>query len=188
MVFLFFLWAFSWETDLWVTLSDFTLKKPRKIGKRNLYITENQLGGNEIWCAADNYNYMYHMCAKGFLDSTFNLAFIDKISNFQEIAPNFTYSQKSYFWKYKWTLIDQLILPYKFMVETCKEYTFHFFQLRAINCLCVYVIQKIAHLTNKTMMLKGVLHLLPQKAPKLACFVLYLKIITIFLKNNICIL
>ena len=31
----------------------------------------------------------------------------------------------------------------------------------------------------------GVLHLLPQKAPKLACFVLYLKIINIFLKNNI---
>ena len=28
----------------------------------------------------------------------------------------------------------------------------------------------------------GVLHLLPQKAPKLACFVLYLKIIIIFLK------
>ena len=33
--------------------------------------------------------------------------------------------------------------------------------------------------------LKGVLHLLPQKALKLACFVLYLKIINIVLKNNI---
>ena len=32
------------------------------------------------------------------------------------------------------------------------------------------------------------LHLLPQKAPKLACFVLYLKILNIFLKNDICIL
>ena len=32
--------------------------------------------------------------------------------------------------------------------------------------------------------LKGVLHLLPQKAPNLACFVLYLKIINIFLKND----
>ena len=29
---------------------------------------------------------------------------------------------------------------------------------------------------------KGVLHLLPQKAPKLACFVLYLKNINIFFK------
>ena len=36
--------------------------------------------------------------------------------------------------------------------------------------------------------LKGVLHRLPQNAPKLACFVLYLKLINIFLKNNICIL
>ena len=35
---------------------------------------------------------------------------------------------------------------------------------------------------------KGVLNLLPPKAPTLACFVLYLKIINIFLKNNICIL
>ena len=35
---------------------------------------------------------------------------------------------------------------------------------------------------------KGVLHLLPQKASKLACFVLYLKNIDIFLRNNIYIL
>ena len=35
---------------------------------------------------------------------------------------------------------------------------------------------------------KEVLHLLPKKAPKLACFVLHLKIINIYLKNNICIL
>ena len=39
------------------------------------------------------------------------------------------------------------------------------------------------------MFVKGVLYLLPQKAPKLACFVFYLKIINIlsFLKNDICI-
>ena len=35
---------------------------------------------------------------------------------------------------------------------------------------------------------KGVLHLLPQKAPKLASFVLYLKIIIIFFGKNIYIL
>ena len=39
-----------------------------------------------------------------------------------------------------------------------------------------------------TTVLKGLLHLLPQKAPKLACFVLYLQITDIFLKNDICIL
>ena len=37
-------------------------------------------------------------------------------------------------------------------------------------------------------LIKGVLHLLPQKAPKLTCFVLYLKIISMFLKNNVYIL
>ena len=36
-------------------------------------------------------------------------------------------------------------------------------------------------ITNgKQKQVKGVLHLLPQKAPKLACFVLYLKIVNIF--------
>ena len=44
----------------------------------------------------------------------------------------------------------------------------------------------ISHQHNNV--IKRVLHLLSQKAPKLACFVLYLKIINIFLKNNICIL
>ena len=45
-------------------------------------------------CAADNHNYICHTCAKESLDSNFNWAVIDKISNFNEIAPNFTYSQK----------------------------------------------------------------------------------------------
>ena len=29
-----------------------------------------------MWCAADNHNYMCHICAKGFLDSNFNKAVI----------------------------------------------------------------------------------------------------------------
>ena len=40
-------------------------------------------------CAADNHCYMYHICAKGFIDLNFNQAVIDKLSNFQVIAPNF---------------------------------------------------------------------------------------------------
>ena len=36
------------------------------------------------------------------------------MSIFHEIAPNFTYSQKSYCFKYNWNFLDQLILPYKF--------------------------------------------------------------------------
>ena len=65
--FLLFLKAFSWETDLWVAPGDFAVKK-RKIGKGNLYLTENRLIKNEMWCAADIHNYMCHIYAKGFLD------------------------------------------------------------------------------------------------------------------------
>ena len=48
-------------------------------------------------CAADNHSYTCRICAKGFLDTNFNQAVIDKISNFQEIGPNFTYSQNRIF-------------------------------------------------------------------------------------------
>ena len=37
-----------------------------------------------MWCAADIYNYMCHICAKG-VDLNFNQAVIDKMSNFQEM-------------------------------------------------------------------------------------------------------
>ena len=46
------IWHESGETDLWVTLSDFYGKK-RKIGKRNLYLTENRISRNKMWCAAE---------------------------------------------------------------------------------------------------------------------------------------
>ena len=49
-----------------------------------------------MWYAADNHNYMCHISAEVFLDLNFNQAVIDKILNFHEIVPNFTYSQKSY--------------------------------------------------------------------------------------------
>ena len=75
-------------------LVDFTVKK-REIGKGNLCLTENRCSRIKMWCTAGNHNYVSHICAKGFLDSNFNYAVTDKISNFQEIVPNFTYSQKA---------------------------------------------------------------------------------------------
>ena len=57
---------------------------------------------------------MCHTCAKEFLNSSFNEAVIDKISNFRDFAPNFTFSQKSYFLKYICNFLDQLLHPYKF--------------------------------------------------------------------------
>ena len=69
--FLLFLKAFSWVTNLWVTLGDFKVKKS-KIEKGNLYLTANWLSRNEMWCAADNHNYLCHISAKGFIDLNFN--------------------------------------------------------------------------------------------------------------------
>ena len=45
-----------------------------------------------MWCAADNHNNACHTCAKSILDLNFIQAAINKISNFYEIASNFTYS------------------------------------------------------------------------------------------------
>ena len=57
---------------------------------------------------------MCHTCAKEFWDSNFNLAVLDKISNFNEIALNSTYSHKSQFLKYICNFLDQLLHPFKF--------------------------------------------------------------------------
>ena len=68
---LLYLKTFSWETDLWVISGDITVKNS-KIGKGNLYLTENRLSRNEMWGAVDNHNYMCHICAEEFWDSNFN--------------------------------------------------------------------------------------------------------------------
>ena len=72
----------------------FCFGEKHNIWKGNLYLTENRLSWNEMCRAADNHNYMCHICAKEFLDSSFTNAVVDKISDFHEIAPNFTYSHK----------------------------------------------------------------------------------------------
>ena len=51
---------------------------------------------------------------KGFFDYEFNSADIDKISNFNEIASNFTYLCTSKFIKYNLTDTDHLLLKSKF--------------------------------------------------------------------------
>ena len=44
-------------------------------------------------CTVDNYNYLCHICAKGFLDLKCAFLVIDKIYIFYEIALNFAYFQ-----------------------------------------------------------------------------------------------
>ena len=38
--------------------------KKRKIWRKNLYLAENRLSRNEMWCAAANHNYKSRVCAK----------------------------------------------------------------------------------------------------------------------------
>ena len=64
-------------------------------GKGNLYLTENGLSRNEMWCASDNHSNVRHICAKELSVSNCNYAVICKISIFKEIALNFTYLPKS---------------------------------------------------------------------------------------------
>ena len=54
--------------------------------KNGSYLNENRKSKNEMLCAADDYNDTCYICAKGFLDSNFSLAVINKISNFHESA------------------------------------------------------------------------------------------------------
>ena len=50
-----------------------------------------------MWCAADNHNYMCHICAEGFLDSNFNQAVIDKNNiKFWTKSPQISYIQKNH--------------------------------------------------------------------------------------------
>ena len=46
------------------SLSDFRVKNTKL--RRNLYLIENWLCRNKIWCVVDNYTYMCHMSAKWF--------------------------------------------------------------------------------------------------------------------------
>ena len=85
---------------------------------------------------------MCHICEKGFLNSNFNWAIIDKISNFLEIAPNFTYSQKLKYMYYS-NFLDQLRLLYQFYGRGMKGIYFSilpvFCQLWAVK-YCQYCI------------------------------------------------
>ena len=90
-----------------------------------------------MWRATDDYNDtmspgQYHTCAKG---SNFNSAVINKISNFHEIAPNITYSQKQ----------TNCFYPINLMAVVCKDSTFSFLPVvshlsfHLFDCVFVFV-------------------------------------------------
>ena len=92
-VFAFFKSIFWRKPNVWVTLGDFTVKSV-KLGRE--ICIELKIENVETKCGVQQIiMYMCHICVKGFLNSNFNLAVIDKVSNLHEIGPKFTYSQKS---------------------------------------------------------------------------------------------
>ena len=111
----------------------------------NLYLTENWLSRNEMWCVADNHNYMCHICAKGFLDSNFNK------SNFQEIAQNFTYLRKSQYFK------GQRYIASVCHIISLIEFRKPFTQSKCINCIGIQnnnILKKLFHVFIQTVILK----------------------------------
>ena len=77
-----------------------------------------------MWYGVDNYNHMYHICAKGFLDSNFNEASLDKISIFHEF-PQISHTHKNrYFKSILGKRLSNSFYPVNFMAGTCKKPTF----------------------------------------------------------------
>ena len=127
-----------WETYLWAR---WFYGKKCKIRKGNLCLTKNWWRKNKISCNADNHDYICHIRAKGFVDSDINEAVIDKISNFQEIAPNFTFHifTKILFFKV-WLETDRPTASTLWTLwQWCKKnLLFHFCQLWPLKELYFY--------------------------------------------------
>ena len=86
-------------------------------------------------CASDNLNYICHTCAKDFLNSRLQLSSCRQISNFHDIVPNFTFSQKIVIFQVYLQLFRQLLHPYKFygrdmsgILASCEPLTAHNWQ------------------------------------------------------------
>ena len=85
----------------------------RKIGKGNLYLTENWSSWNEMRCAADNHNYVSHMCKRIF---RFELQLSSYWQNmkFSRNCPKFHIFTKIVILKYICNFLDQLLHLYEF--------------------------------------------------------------------------
>ena len=88
--------------------------KKRKIGKGNLYITENRWSWNEMWCTSDNHNHMCHTCAKEFFKFKLWLSSYWQNIKFSRYCPKFHIFTNIVIFKYLCNFLDQLLHPYKF--------------------------------------------------------------------------
>ena len=88
--------------------------KKRKIGKGNLYLTENRLSWNEMCCASDNQKYMCHTCANEFFKFELQLSSYWQNIKFSWYCPKFHIFTKIVIFKYICNFLDQLLHPCKF--------------------------------------------------------------------------
>ena len=101
--------------------------KKHKIGKGNLYLTENWLSSNEMCCAADNHNYMCHTCAKELLDLNLKIKqLLTKYRIFMKLPqiPHIHINRN--FSSIFATFQTNCFIPINFMAGTCQEYSFSF--------------------------------------------------------------
>ena len=106
--------------------------KKRKIGKGNLYSTENRLSWNEMCCASDNHNYMCHTRAF-FLKFELQLSSYWQNINFSRYCPKCHIFTKIIFQVYL-----QLFRPTASSLSILwqghvRNTLFHFCQLWAVN-------------------------------------------------------
>ena len=107
--------------------------KKRKIGKGNLYLTENRLSENEMCCASDNHNYMCHTCAKELLDLWIKqlltkYQIFTKLAQIPHIHINRIFSSI-----FGINFLDQLLHPYKYNGRDMSGILFIFASCEPIN-------------------------------------------------------
>ena len=88
--------------------------KKRKIGKGNLYLTENPLSWNVMCCASDNHNYMCHTCAKEFFRFELQSRSYWQKIQFSRYCPKFPIFTNFVIFQVYLQLLRQLLHPYKF--------------------------------------------------------------------------
>ena len=111
-------WVFAlfksilFRTDLWVTLGDFTLKTQNWEGK-SVFDQKSIKCKRNVMCGRQSRLYVSPMCKRIFRFEHSWSIYWQNI-NFSWNCPKFHIFAKIIIFKYNWTFLDQLLLPYKF--------------------------------------------------------------------------
>ena len=115
----------------------------RKIGKGNLYLTENRLSWNEMCRASDKHNYMYHTCAKEFFKFELQLSSYWQNINFSRYCPKFHIFTNIVI--FICNFLDELLHPHKFYGRDMSGILFFIFASCELLKNHLSVFQKLRH-------------------------------------------